>query len=826
MSKKDETISLLPFIESEKDGFLLDIPLHDKDARESRGVSNPFQIVENGQNFSIIVKAGLKANNSDCFKSLFLLTQRDRYPLLPDALARFTNAGIDRIWYETMLSYSTDSRPLDAFSNGKEAFTLPGQLGRDGRAKPFTSLFFCKKIKKFFHPPCPQCGEPLELCQSDELLIESALPPYSTSLKRYLFCPACFAAGGRPKFYQFSHASDDPVYTKDRFELIKDFSRVKSTQMTGFPCLDCPGHAQCYVTGEKAGSFLGFFSFYPFHMLFFDAQPVKAVDFLPLISGASFEEANAAAVAGSHPGSHMDWEKHLASGKGSDFFFREDERFGLEVLFLKLSFFEAFVRLLHQRLEKKIFSLVNLSIHSIWIRPRAKGSILPFFWDFNLSIIDLIANTSGNYIESLKTRNLSSHFLGSLWFYVFLVNRDQGRDTVYETLGRLAEKSLEDPVFLDYNELAQAFPSAAMENIFWNPQSGSISQKRHEIWLKIIVAGLGFFDTGRDQSLKENLGQFIGIIETLKQDIQKDLFSRRLETTGPFQDKAPDIVEPDIVESAESVVSVQSMETMESSEPQSGEEMNSESLGRERRAISRILRQLRAEWAARDTTAEACPTQATSVEASLRETASLKAHLTGAPAIEAGPEESRLEKSRLEKSRLEESGSDEVGSEAANTDKAPPNEDGDVLETIVLSSPDEEIHQEVQEIQEKSEPESNVEQESRTRPKETMPQVEDTQSAETGPSPMADVDATPPAPGHPLAADVDQAPDVGFDDFMEKTMILPGAAMESVPEKGFDDMEKTVILSPGSPGEKEQKNQGFFGEEDDLDKTMVIPPKK
>jgi hypothetical protein len=586
------------------------------------------------------------------------------------------------------------------------------------------------------------------------------------------------------------------VYTKDRFELIKDFSRVKSTQMTGFPCLDCPGHADCYVTGEKAGSFMGFFSFYPFHMLFFDAQPVKAVDFLPLISGASFEEANAAAVAGSH----MDWEKHLASGKGSDFFFREDERFGLEVLFLKLSFFEAFARLLHQRLEKKIFSLVNLSIHSIWIRPRTRGSILPFFWDFNLNIIDLIANTSGNYIESLKNRNLSTHFLGSLWFYIFLVNSRQGRDAVYELVGKLAEKSMEDPVFSDYNELAQVFPGAAMENIFWNPESGSIPQKWHEIWLKIIVAGLGFFDTGRDQSLKEDLGQFIGTIETLKQEVQKDLFSGGMETAGPIQEQAPAVAEPP-----------KPMGSTAPPEPQSGEGMNSESLGRERRAISRILRQLRAEWAARDTGADACPAPASSVEAS-----SLGSPLAVAPAAGAGPEESGLE----------EPGSDEIGSEAANTDQAPPNEDGDVLETIVLSSPDEEIHQEAQEIQEKIEPESKVEEEPRTRPKETMPQVENTQSAGTGPPPMADVDATPPGPGHPLAADVDQAPDVGFDDFMEKTMILPGAAMESVPEKGFDDMEKTVILSPGSPGEKEQKNQGFFGEEDDLDKTMVIPPKK
>lgn len=328
MKKMDETISLLPFIESETDGFLLDIPVLDQDRKVFQGHSSPFQIVNNGQNFSIIVKAGLKVKNSDGFKSLFLLTQRDHYPIDPDDLTPFTNTGIDRIWHETILSYHRD----------ETVFIVPKQLGRDGTATPFKPLFFCKKVKRFFHPPCPECGAELDLCKEDDLLIRSSLSPYSTSLKRYLFCPACSDARGKPEFYQFSRSTKDRIFTKDRFDLIKSFHKLRTSASESFPCLDCPGHAECYITGEKAASHISFFSFYPFHMLFFDAEPINAVDFMPFVSGASVEDPNTASGATSR----SNWENILASQQGAHFFFKEEERFFLEVLFLKLSFFEEF----------------------------------------------------------------------------------------------------------------------------------------------------------------------------------------------------------------------------------------------------------------------------------------------------------------------------------------------------------------------------------------------------------------------------------------------------------------------------------------------------
>ncbi len=69
---------------------------------------------------------------------------------------------------------------------------------------------------------------------------------------------------------------------------------------------------------------------------------------------------------------------------------------------------------------------------------------------------------------------------------------------------------------------------------------------------------------------------------------------------------------------------------------------------------------------------------------------------------------------------------------------------------------------------------------------------------------------------------------------MLETIVLSSSGRktpESVSDPGsdFDEMEKTVVMTPVSiAGSKEQAKQApvFFDEEDDLDKTVVISPKK
>ncbi len=572
MKKIDEKISLLPFIESDNNGFLLDIPVLNHENPMHQGCSYPFQIVSNAQNLSMVVKGGLKVNNSDSFRSLFLLVQRDHYPLSPDDLISLTNTGVDRIWYETMQSYSVD----------KKKIIIPGQLTSDGKAVPFRPLFFCKKEKKFFHPPCPECGAELDLCDDDELLIKTALPPYSTSLKRYLFCPDCHSSKGSCDFYQFSRSVEDPFFIRDRFDLVKDFNKLKTSVFSNhFPCLDCPGYAKCYVTEEKAASYISFFSFYPFYMLFFDAEPIKAIDFIPLLSGDSFDKIDAF----SQEITENRQEEVFLSQDRPRFFFENEEKFYLEVLFLKLSFFEQLTRSLSRRIRENLYSLDNISIQSIYIRPGTSGNILPFFYDFKLSIIDLIYSSKKNYIESNLIKNSCLYFIATLWFYIFLVNKNQGQDRVYSETGRLSEHDQKNFPFGDYNELIKTFPSVAMENIFWDPSTMQVPGKWYKFWEPVLLTGLDFFDTKKEQGLKECLSRLIDRIEDMKNEIKKVLFSKDSKEMDAATEMQP---------------AAESLQKAELKDNNRAAQSASDQSASENQAITLILKNLKSRWAVED----------------------------------------------------------------------------------------------------------------------------------------------------------------------------------------------------------------------------------
>lgn len=502
----DKTISLLPFIE-DKNGFLLDIPTFDQENKPSTGGSLPFLSMDQGQNYSVLITAGLKSRYSEPFKPLSLLVQRDNYPIPPDDLNPVTNSDLDKIWLKTIQFYSTDN----------SAFHIPGEFDDFSHILPFTPLFFCKKEKKYFHPPCPDCGGPLSLCKDDRVLKGAGLFQYSTSLKRYLSCPDCYDAKGEQFFYQFSSLADDPAFVKDRFDLIRDFNKLRSKASGNFPCLECPGHSDCYITGEKAISRIGFFSFYPFYMLFFDSAPIKAIDFMAVLSGALPEdlpnllpESRTALVAG-------------ITQVTERFFFQGEDRFFLEIIYLKLSLLEKIIHIVNQRIDKDISSAIKLSAQSIWITPSAQGSMLPFCWDFKINIIDLICNTPKTPFTSLLPENRDLNFIICLWFYTFLVNKNQEPGKVYQAIGQLSRKKPTKNYYSEYDSLIQNFPVLALENVFWVPCAVCVPEKWKRIWLKTLSTGIKLFEENRQ--LKTCTSHLLKQTRDLKQEIKGELFS-------------------------------------------------------------------------------------------------------------------------------------------------------------------------------------------------------------------------------------------------------------------------------------------------------------
>jgi hypothetical protein len=506
----DKTISLLRFIESERGGFLLDIPAIDQARIPGHSDSSSFHVIDNAQNFSIVIKAGLKTKHSETFKPLFLLIQRDHYPIPPDALNPVTNADLDKIWFETNQFYSTDNT----------AFYIPHEPYHDGKPARFAPLLFCKKKTKFFHPPCPECGEPLDLCKDDRQLKNAGLFPYSTSLKRYLFCSGCDTAGKNQIFYQFSRFPDDPIFVKDRFDLIRDFNKLRGNASGNFPCLDCPEHSACYITGEKAISHIVFFSFYPFHMLLFDAASIKAVDFIPFLSGGSIEEPSSV----TRTDSGCTFEHLLAHQGGDSFFFDGEDRFFLEVLYLKLSLLENIACSVNQRVENDMASLIRISAHSIWITPAPQGAMLPFFWNFTVTIIDLISNSPKTPIDFSLTGNRNLNFMACLLFYTLLVNKNQGPGEVYKRIETLGKNSSPEKYLAHYDTMIQDLPALALENIFWNSCAVLAPEKWKRIWLKTLLTGVVFLKQGNTTDLKTGLTQLTAQIGILKQEIKEDLF--------------------------------------------------------------------------------------------------------------------------------------------------------------------------------------------------------------------------------------------------------------------------------------------------------------
>ncbi len=552
----DKKISLLRFIESERDGFRLDIPAFDQGRKPGSNYVSPFQVIDDGQNFSIVIKAGLKTQHSESFKSLFLLIQRDHYPIPPDALNPVNNADLDRIWFETIQFYSTN----------KTAFFIPDESGDGGNAVQFSPLFFCKKKTKFFHPPCPECGEPLDLCKDDRPLKNAGLFPYSTSLKRYLFCSGCHKVDKNQIFYQFSRFPDDLVFVKDRFDLIRDFNKLRSNASGNFPCLDCSEHSNCYITGQKATSRINFLSFYPFHMLLFDAASIKAVDFIPFLSGRSFEESPSLSRTDSDG---IVAQIFALQGKNS-FFFNGEDQFFLEILYLKLSLLENIAQAVNQRVDNDMASLIRLSAHSIWITPAPQGAMLPFFWNFKVAIIDLISNSSKIPIDFSLTGNRNLNFMVCLWFYTFLVNKNQGHQSVYKTIETLCAQKSSEAYFTDYNTLIQDFPALNLENVFWKPRAVLAPEKWKQFWLRMLLTGVGFLKEGNTKDLKTGLTQLIGQIGNLKQEIKENLFPP--SSIAALRDHG---------------------ETIPSSADKIPARKNSQ---KEKQAITRILKQLETKW--------------------------------------------------------------------------------------------------------------------------------------------------------------------------------------------------------------------------------------
>lgn len=498
--------SLLTYLEPASNKFTLNIALLAQDTSLHEKSIFPFVIVNDSDPFARFIEARFVSDAGSEVKKLFLFVQRDRYTLKKNALWPFNNHDVRASWQKSFSFYADRKR------NDQSFILLSNQLDKTGKILPFYSLFYCKVTKKFFHPPCPKCGQTLQQCEDDSLLGTSGLHPFSTSLKRYLFCPAC----GSPDFFSYEMEESAPPFLKDRQALMKSFAEIKKAgESTAFPCVGCQLHAECYGKDNRVMTRIIPFSFYPFYMFAFEAASLNALDFIALISGADFQDAESLLVSNREFGrvASLKAIKKACAGN-TPFLFDHDERYFLEILYLKLAFLQEVVQSFRSG-GRFIHPDLNPEIEQIWVKFPEQSGMLPYFWNFKTEILGIGSHAYSPVLS--KPLSDSLFLIGLIWFYTLLTNKQQTISDVFSLLEKLSsEENVTFENFMNENVFDPV-------NIFWDPQGKTVNSSWNSFWEKSLKLGWSLLDS--NLKTVDGFGEkFLQEIQDLRKDIRENLF--------------------------------------------------------------------------------------------------------------------------------------------------------------------------------------------------------------------------------------------------------------------------------------------------------------
>jgi|GEM_PF-2351541 len=708
----ENTLSLLPYLESGNNGILIDIHVLRQDKPQGVSHSFPFQSAGIEKPFTRLIKGGLKCNGSNrIFHPVFMLVQKDTCLSDKEPFSPQTNTTLDQAWLDTTHFFSKDH----------SIFTVAAPPGHEPiQLKP---LFYCKFKHRFFHPPCPDCGRELVLCKDDRILKKACLDSFHTSLNRYLFCPECHASHSTHFFYTYAGQPDDPPGVLDRHSLIQRFSKIKTAISKNFPCVDCPEHSVCYLTGQNALSRIGFLSFYPFYMLVFKACSISGTDFLRHLSNPSETagtESNPLLVSPDTP--------QLSGNNSSDYLFKGDPRFWLEILFLKYAFLKKILTSIEKRLDDQFKPIFNLDMDSIWINTKPDAGMMPFFWDYELTLINLVTTRPMDLFQTSMANSQHSNFIAQLCLYTFFVNHKHDAKTVFQSGAALLQRTSEKEWAHNARAIFESYPIFKPENIFWEPAPVSMPESWHELWIQTIHFAGSLIKEKEILNSTALIKNSIRQVNEISDAVKSELFSRNLQIEK---------------KTAMPVTGAAGQDEPKTSPLTSTDAVQKDTLANQ--AIATILKQLKSKW---------------------------------------------------KNGALLEPSQDE--------------QDEDVMETVVLSS--------TEGIKPTNIP---VKKNKRNAdvPVDPAPHMADQSEFEQMQKTMVlNAQANP----DPASSD--------FEDIQKTIVINTGRGTKTPePEKEFSNLEKTVILSSSTslpPDNTIENSDDFFGEDDDLDQTVILPPKK
>lgn len=521
MNSPAEKPSLIPYLESADARFGLKLAMSKGDDSVHEKTRFPFLVMREADPLALILEASILSDAGSRIKSVFLLIQKDDYHLTRDGIWPTNNRDVDRAW-QTLFSFLTTS-----YQDGSITI-LKDQVGDNDELLPWQSLFYCAHRQVFFEPSCPKCGLPLQICCDEDLLLGVGLQPYSTSLKRYLFCPNCLDTLGESDFYVYSLDDSDPAILKDQKDLISGFGQLtgEGTHHASIPCIGCADFQECYETQHLSTTRIVPISFYPFFMVVLDAPSMHVLDFLPLLSGASLNEA-AAQLQGKSQQERVkllrDFEQ--MNSQKSLFLFDKQEQFFLEVLYLKLSLLGEMAQIVFSGLDIFKYPDLSLSMDKIWVTTAERSGMLPALWNFKLNLMGIGGDSAQALFPRKSPLSYGLHFLGSTWFCELLANSRQDFAKIYAEIAKVLE-GLSSENDCD-SELASRIHDLAIcspENIFWNPDQKTLDASWATLWRRSLDLGLLLIQGGISELSVFSQTEFWQEYEQLKTDVKNFLF--------------------------------------------------------------------------------------------------------------------------------------------------------------------------------------------------------------------------------------------------------------------------------------------------------------
>lgn len=510
---------LLPYLGA---SGTLKISLLPADTSSRDALASPFPVLADCDPFSVLIHARFLTDAGSVLTQAFLLVQRDAYPALGAVARPITNPDIEHAWQQAYDHHLRANAP-------RHALFLSAQLIEGGRAKHLPPLFHCTTTGSFFVPPCPKCGRPLGQCEDDSLLLRAGLQPYTSSLKRYLYCASC--GGSEPgSFYVKTRERTDPSGVADQEDLIRAFGRCREAAdpESGFPCPGCPHHSECYGEGSLARTRLAAFSFYPFYLLAFGAMSVCAAEFVALLSGAPVDDvASSLRKRGEHGRAGLLQALGARNDRGVSFLFEGDERLFLEILYLKLSFLGDVVRALV--VERDILQRPEMapSMEGLWVTVPDQSGLLPRLWNFQVEPINIGGGVPRTVLFPSRSGPFGLHLLGLLWLETLLANRRQGKAGVHDALSVAAGNCpLDDGRFVDRNFRGGLHPAFQPANIFWQPDGHRVDQAWSAMWEEALRLGWTLLAADSRRGPEWSAEAFQRELESLRRDVRDAMFAR------------------------------------------------------------------------------------------------------------------------------------------------------------------------------------------------------------------------------------------------------------------------------------------------------------